>query len=66
MSDVVTLGECLASFVATAPGPLAEAIGFERHVAGAEANLAVGLARLGHTVTYIGRVGADGFGTAIV
>jgi 2-dehydro-3-deoxygluconokinase len=66
MSDVVTLGECLASFVATAPGPLAEAIGFERHVAGAEANVAVGLARLGHTVTYIGRVGADGFGTAIV
>ena len=66
MSDVVTLGECLASFVATTPGPLAEAIGFERHVAGAEANVAVGLARLGHTVTYIGRVGADGFGTAIV
>jgi 2-dehydro-3-deoxygluconokinase len=65
MSDVVTLGECLASFVATTPGPLAEAIGFERHVAGAEANVAVGLARLGHTVTYIGRVGADGFGTAI-
>jgi 2-dehydro-3-deoxygluconokinase len=65
-AEVVTLGECLASFVATAPGPLADAIAFERHVAGAEANVAVGLARLGHRVTYIGRVGADGFGTAIV
>ena len=39
---------------------------FERHVAGAEANVAVGLARLGHSVAYIGRVGGDGFGTAIV
>ena len=66
MSEVFTLGECLASFVATTPGPLSEAVGFERHVAGAEANVAVGLARLGHSVTYLGRVGGDGFGTAIV
>jgi 2-dehydro-3-deoxygluconokinase len=65
-ADVVTLGECLISLIATAPGPLAEATAFERHVAGAEANVAVGLARLGHSVAYIGRVGSDGFGTAIV
>ena len=65
MTEVVTLGECLVSFVATAPGPLSEASTFERFVAGAEANVAVGLARLGHAVTYIGRVGADGFGDAI-
>jgi 2-dehydro-3-deoxygluconokinase len=64
-AEVVTLGECLISLIATAPGPLAEASTFERHVAGAEANLAVGLARLGHAVAYIGRVGGDGFGTAI-
>jgi 2-dehydro-3-deoxygluconokinase len=66
VSEVVTLGECLASFVATTPGPLAEALAFERYVAGAEANVAVGLARLGHSVTFLGRVGGDGFGTAIV
>jgi 2-dehydro-3-deoxygluconokinase len=66
MSEVVTLGECLVAFVATTPGPLAEANAFEPHVAGAEANVAVGLARLGHTATYLGRVGADGFGTSIV
>jgi 2-dehydro-3-deoxygluconokinase len=65
-AEVVTLGECLISLVATAPGPLAEAASFERHVAGAEANVAVGLARLGHQVAYIGRVGGDGFGTAIL
>jgi 2-dehydro-3-deoxygluconokinase len=64
--EVVTLGECLVSFVAGQPGPIAEATSFERHVAGAEANLAVGLVRLGRTVAYIGRVGDDGFGTAIV
>ena len=63
--DVVTLGECLAAFVATNPGPFAEATLFEWHVAGAEANVAVGLARLGRSVAYIGRVGDDGFGTAI-
>lgn len=64
--EVVTLGECLVALVASAPGPLAESAAFERHIAGAEANVAVGLARLGHLVVYIGRVGADGFGTAIL
>jgi 2-dehydro-3-deoxygluconokinase len=66
LSEVVTLGECLVALVAGAAGPLAETTIFERHVAGAEANTAVGLARLGHSVAYIGRVGSDGFGAAIV
>ncbi len=66
MTEVVTLGECLIAFVATTPGPLSEATTFERFVVGAEANVAVGLARLGHSVAFIGRVGADGFGEAVV
>jgi 2-dehydro-3-deoxygluconokinase len=65
MAEVVTLGECLIAFVASEPGPLADATRFDRFVAGAEANLAVGLARLGHSVEFIGRVGGDGFGEAI-
>ncbi len=65
-TEVVTLGECLISLIAVQPGSLAEAALFERQVAGAEANVAVGLARLGHTTVYIGRVGGDGFGAAIV
>jgi 2-dehydro-3-deoxygluconokinase len=65
MSEVVTLGECLVTLVAERPGPLADATSFHRFVAGAEANVAVGLVRLGHAVTYIGRVGDDGFGAAI-
>ena len=56
--EVTTLGECLASFVADTPGPMAEASTFTRYVAGAEANVAVGLARLGHEVAFIGHVGA--------
>jgi 2-dehydro-3-deoxygluconokinase len=66
MTTVVTLGECLISFVADDAGPLAEAAAFHRFVAGAEANVAVGLVRLGTDVAFIGRVGGDGFGTAIV
>ena len=65
-AEVVTFGECMVALVASTPGPLAESGAFERHAAGAEANAAVGLARLGHRVAYIGRVGADGFGTAII
>jgi 2-dehydro-3-deoxygluconokinase len=64
--EVVTLGECMVSFVALDRGPLAEATHFLRTIAGSEANVAVGLARLGHRVAYIGRVGADGLGTAVV
>jgi 2-dehydro-3-deoxygluconokinase len=64
--EVVTLGECLIALVATDYGPLADARTFSAHVAGAEANVAVGLARLEHAVAFVGRVGADGFGTAIL
>src|SRR5205823_6092813 len=65
-AEVLTLGECLVALVASETGPLAETSVFESHVAGAEANVAVGLTRLNHRVAYIGRVGADGFGTAIL
>jgi len=64
--EVVTLGECLVSIVASEPGPLATAEAFRAYPAGAEANVAVGLARLGRRVAFVGRVGADGLGTRIV
>ena len=64
--EVVTLGECLVSFVASEPGPLATATAFRAYPAGAEANVAVGLARLGRRVAFVGRVGADGLGTRIL
>jgi 2-dehydro-3-deoxygluconokinase len=52
-------------FVADQPGPLREASVFHRHIAGAEANVAVGLARLGESAGYITRLGDDEFGQAI-
>jgi 2-dehydro-3-deoxygluconokinase len=64
--EVVTLGECLVSLVASEPGPLATAAAFRAYPAGAEANVAVGLARLGRRVAFVGRVGADGLGTRIL
>lgn len=63
--EVVTLGEVLGAFVASDYGPLAEATRFERHVAGAEANTAVTLARLDHAVAFVGRVGSDGIGLSV-
>jgi 2-dehydro-3-deoxygluconokinase len=64
--EVIALGEPLIALLAGGSGPLADVETFQRHVAGAEANVSVGLARLGHRVMYVGRVGADGFGRTIV
>jgi 2-dehydro-3-deoxygluconokinase len=62
--EVITLGEVLVAFTAPSGSPLADALTFERHIVGAESNAAVGIARLGHRVAFIGRVGTDGLGTA--
>ena len=48
--DVITIGEAMAMFVATETGELAEVEHFMKRVAGAELNVATGLARLGLSV----------------
>lgn len=63
-AEVATLGEVLVGLVAQEGGPLADVAVFRRHVVGAESNVAIGLARLGRSVAFVGRVGADGFGLA--
>ncbi len=60
--DAVTFGEVMGMFVATSPGPLHTVRGYELAQAGAEANVATGLARLGHRVGWVGQVGADPIG----
>lgn len=60
--DVVTFGEVMGMFVATTPGPLHRVRNYEIAQAGAEANVATGLARLGHRAGWVGRVGADPIG----
>ncbi|MBA2699925.1 MAG: sugar kinase [Nocardioidaceae bacterium] len=61
--EVATFGELL---VVIAPfhlrAPLEAAALLEKSVGGAEVNVALGLARLGHKVTWVGAVGDDPFG----
>ncbi|HEX3618620.1 MAG TPA: sugar kinase [Solirubrobacteraceae bacterium] len=64
--EVVAVGEALVAFLGQEPDlALVELRGFGVHVTGAELNSAVGLARLGHRVTFAGRVGRDPFGQMI-
>ncbi len=63
--DVVTIGEAMAMFVARETGDLAAAETFIKRAAGAELNVAIGLARLGLKVGWVSRVGDDSFGRFI-
>lgn len=60
--DVLTAGEALVLLAAEVPGALEEVDRFRRFSAGAELNVAIGLARLGLRVGYMSRVGDDAFG----
>ncbi len=57
MADVVTLGE--AMLAVRAQGRLSLGAPLSASMAGAEANVAIGLARLDHDVTWVGVVGED-------
>ena len=63
--DVLTVGEPMVLFAATERGPLDAVQGFVRSTAGAELNVAIGLARLGLRVGYLSRLGEDSFGRHI-
>jgi 2-dehydro-3-deoxygluconokinase len=57
--DVVTLGEAMLMFVAEEPGPIEQVRHFSKRTAGAETNVAIGLARLGLAVGWQSRLGTD-------
>lgn len=57
--DVVTFGEAMMLLVADQPGPLEQVQGFFKRTAGAETNVAIGLARLGVKVGWASRLGSD-------
>jgi sugar/nucleoside kinase (ribokinase family) len=59
MIDIVTLGEAMTLFVAETPGPLEGVMRFSKRTAGAETNVAIGLARLGFKVGWQSRLGDD-------
>ncbi|MHA7861640.1 sugar kinase [Tessaracoccus sp. Y36] len=60
MTDVWTFGETMVSLRTTAV--LSPGVTWSTHVAGAESTVAIGLARLGHSVTWCSRLGDDAFG----
>ncbi|WP_312626831.1 sugar kinase [Scandinavium sp.] len=64
--DVITIGEAMAMFVAQNTGELHQVDRFIKRVAGAELNVAIGLARLGLNVSWVSRVGTDSFGQFVL
>jgi 2-dehydro-3-deoxygluconokinase len=65
LAEVLLVGEPMALFIAEEEGTLDRVNKFTKALAGAEANVAIGLSRLGHTVKYITRLGNDPFGKYI-
>ena len=64
--QLTTLGEALVVMDPLSKGPLRHVGRFQKHVGGAEFNVAVGLSRLGHRVGWAGRLGDDEFGAEIL
>ncbi len=65
LPEVVTLGECMAVLYPPEPVALEETPSLRLDIGGAESNLAIWLARLGHRARFISRVGDDPFGRRI-
>ncbi|MFD2658601.1 sugar kinase [Gracilibacillus thailandensis] len=63
--DVVTLGESMVLFVPEFSGSLRYSEKFERKLGGAESNVAIALARLGHDVGWVSKLGNDDLGLYI-
>jgi 2-dehydro-3-deoxygluconokinase/2-dehydro-3-deoxygalactonokinase len=66
MIDVVALGEPLVQFNPLEEGPLKHAALFEKHAAGSEANVIIGISRLGYKTAYITKLGRDEFSKFIL
>ncbi|WP_017762220.1 sugar kinase [Pseudacidovorax intermedius] len=64
--DVATFGEAMLLLVADEPGPIEQATLFHKRSAGAETNVAIGLARLGLKVGWASRLGTDSMGRSLL
>lgn len=65
MSEVILMGEPMVLFAAQSTGHLENVDLFRRFLAGAEVNVGIGLKRLGHSVSYVTKVGTDPFGAYV-
>jgi len=64
--DVVTFGESMVLFAPSERATLESASAYHASIGGAESNCAIGLARLGYSVSWVSRVGRDPFGTRVL
>ena len=64
--EVLCLGETMALVTPTVPAPLESAESFSLAAAGAESNVAVHLAALGHRAGWASRLGADPLGRRVI
>jgi 2-dehydro-3-deoxygluconokinase len=62
---VVTLGETMVLINPAESGPMKYITEFKKSLGGAESNVAIGLARLGHDVGWYSKLGADPHGEYI-
>lgn len=62
--DVLTFGETMVSLRSRTP--IADGGSLQMHIAGAESNVAIGLARLGHRTGWVGRLGSDPLGDLVL
>jgi len=64
--DVVTFGESMVLFAPSERETLEAASAYHASIGGAESNCAIGLARLGYSVSWVSRVGRDPFGARVL
>lgn len=62
---IMLIGEPMELLISQDEGNLEDVSNFKASVAGAELNVAIGLSRLGHNVSYISKLGKDIFGKQI-
>lgn len=65
-SGLILAGEPMGLLIARTEGALDSVDSFDLAVAGAEFNVAIGVVRLGHRVTYMTKLGNDPFGKRII
>lgn len=64
--EVLTFGESMVLFSGDQELPLEYVHQFHKQMAGAESNVAIGLARLGHSTGWFSKLGQDAFGRYIL
>lgn len=66
MTQLITIGETMVSFVPQTNESLQYGASLKMRIAGAESNTAIGVQKLGHSASFITRLGEDTFGQFIL